>query len=308
MPSAAACPRPPSSPTPRHSDSDPGADAPDGHRVPAHDVAASAALRRFVALASAEFHRYATYRQAMIGGIFTNIVFGAMLVAVMTAVADAGGGRPGGYSATQLVTFVWVGQGLLNVVWLWGWKELADRVASGDVAADLLRPVDPLTAYAAADLGRAAQALLGRLLVPVLFGLVFYSMYLPRHAVTYALFAASVVAATLVSFAGRYLVNLAAFWMLDVRGPVTLWTLAVGVLSGSYFPLRFLPEWAEWLLWCGTPFPSIFQIPLDIAVERTAGATAAATVALQLAWAALLFVVCAAVQRRAVNRLVVQGG
>ncbi|WP_436777107.1 ABC transporter permease [Yinghuangia sp. YIM S09857] len=261
-----------------------------------------------MALASAGFRRYSTYRQAMVAGVFTNVVFGAMLVAVLTAVADAGGGRPGGYTSAQLVTFVWVGQGLLNVVWMWNWKELADRVAAGDVTSDLLRPVDPLTAYAAADLGRAAQALLGRLLVPVLFGLVFYTMYLPQHAATYPLFAISVAAATLISFAGRYLVNLSAFWLLDVRGPIMLWTLAVGILSGSYFPLRFLPEWAQWVLWCGTPFPGMFQIPLDTAVERTSGFTTVAMVLLQLAWATAMFGLCVVVQRRAVVRLVVQGG
>ncbi|MGW0663451.1 ABC transporter permease [Streptodolium elevatio] len=313
MPSAAACPRPPSSRKPGpfgrgpYTDADPDID-PDSGRPSSSARALSDTVRCFLVLASAGFRRYSTYRQAMIAGVFTNVVFGAMLVAVLTAVAEAGGGRPGGYTAAQLVTFVWVGQGLLNVVWLWNWKELADRVAAGDVASDLLRPVDPLAAYAAADLGRAAQALLGRLLVPVVFGLVFYTMYLPQHAVTYPLFAVSVTAATLVSFAGRYLVNLSAFWLLDVRGPAMLWTLAVGILSGSYFPLRFLPEWAQWLLWCGTPFPSVFQVPLDVAVERTSGATATATVLLQLVWAALMFALCVVVQRRAVVRLVVQGG
>lgn len=295
MPSAAACPKPAF---------DPGA-APD---PPPSPIPPAAAVRRFAALAAAGFRRHATYRQATVAGVFTNVVFGAMLAAVMSAVAEGGGGRPGGYTGAQLVTYVWVGQGLLNVSYLWSWKELADRVATGDVASDLLRPVDPLTAYAAAELGRAAYAVLGRFIVPVGVGFAFYTMYVPHEAATYPLFAVSVVLATLVSFAGRYLVNLTAFWLLDVRGPLTAWMLFAASLSGAHFPLRFLPEWAQWLIWLGTPFPGIFQIPLDIAVERTSTGVASAMVALQLCWAVGLLSLCAAVQRRALRRLVVQGG
>lgn len=316
MPSAAACP---------HADSDPPPDPSSASttRAPAPEpvfgaafagpaepppTSRAAAARGLAELARAGFRRYATYRQATAAGVFTNVVFGAMLAAILTSVAAAGGGRPGGYTAAQLMAFVWVGQGLLNVTYVWGWKELADRVATGDIAADLLRPIGPLAAYAAADLGRAGHAAFGRFVVPVAVGIVGYDMYLPRRVSSYALFAVSVVLAVLLSFAGRYLVNLSAFWLLDARGPVMLWVLMLAPLSGSYFPLRFLPEWAQWLLWCGTPFPGVFQVPLDIAVERTSGLAAAGTVLLQLAWVGALFGLCAAVQRRAVRRLVVQGG
>jgi ABC-type uncharacterized transport system permease subunit len=60
-----------------------------------------------------------------------------------------------------------VGLGLLSVVAFWGWNELADRIRSGDVAADLLRPVPPVTSYLAADLGRAAAGLRGASLTAV---------------------------------------------------------------------------------------------------------------------------------------------
>ncbi|MCF2526337.1 ABC transporter permease [Yinghuangia soli] len=318
MPSAAACPRPGPEPesgsdfgSDTRSDTEPdsGSDkntrsAPDARPAP---IPFRDSARAFAALAGAGFRRHSTYRQATVAGVFTNIVFGIMLCAVYVDVAGASG-RPGGYTTAQLVSYVWVGQGLLSVVCIWAWKELAERIRSGDVAADLLRPVDPLAAYAAADLGRAGYAVLTRLLAPLAFGLLFYSMYLPQRAVTYPMFAVSVAAATLVSFAGRYLVNLSGFWLLDIRGPISFWMLILGPLCGGYFPLRFLPEWAQWLVWCATPFPSVFQVPLDIAVERTSSGVAAATVLLQIAWAALLFQACARVQRRAVTRLVVQGG
>jgi ABC-2 type transport system permease protein len=55
----------------------------------------------------------------------------------------------------ELATFVWAGQGLIGVVLLWAPNELADRIRTGDVIADLLRPVDLVWQLLAADLGRA---------------------------------------------------------------------------------------------------------------------------------------------------------
>ncbi|MEV4759192.1 ABC-2 family transporter protein [Micromonospora sp. NPDC049559] len=265
-------------------------------------------FRTFAAITGSGVRRYSTYRQATVAGAFTNTVFGFLRCYVFLAVAHGSGGMAAGYDAPQLATFVWVGQGLLAVVLLWGWTDLADRIRTGDVASDLLRPIHPVTSYLATDLGRAAYAVLTRFVPPVLTGPLFFDLYLPTHWSTVPLFVVSVLLAVVISFGCRYLVNAVGYWLADVRGPMTLWTLASGVLAGLYFPLRFLPDWAVLLLWAATPFPGLLQTPLDVLVERDPPATRLGLVALQLAWAGLLLLACRAVQRRAERHLVVQGG
>lgn len=267
------------------------------------------AVATFGALARSGFRRYATYRQATIAGSFTNIVFGFLRCYVLLAVAAAAAdGNAAGYDATQLATYVWVGQGLLSVIALWGWNELADRIRTGDVAADLLRPVPPVVGYLAADVGRAGHGMLTRFIPPLLVGLIFFPLYTPARWFTVPLFAASVVLAVVVSFACRFLVNATAYWLHDARGPIMLWTLAAGVLAGLYFPLRLLPEAIAVALWVATPFPSILQTPLDVLVERDPPGLQAGLVGLQAAWAGALLGGCALVQRRAERKLVVHGG
>ncbi|WP_232344896.1 ABC transporter permease [Actinoplanes awajinensis] len=263
----------------------------------------------FGALVGSGFRRYTTYRQATIAGTFTNVVFGYLRCYVLLAVAASTvGGRPGGYAPDQLVTYVWLGQGLLSVVMLWGWAELAERIRTGDVAADLLRPVAPLTAYLAADLGRAAHGMLTRFIPPVVVGALCFPMRMPTRWQTVPLFLVSVLIAVVVSFGCRYLVNATAYWLQDARGPILLWTLGAGVLGGLYFPLRLLPESVAVTLWLATPLPSILQTPLDVAAERDGPALQLGLVALQLFWAVVLLVLAAVVQKRAERRLVVQGG
>jgi viologen exporter family transport system permease protein len=185
----------------------------------------TSAYRAYWALAVAGFQRYATYRQAMVAAVVTNSVFGFLRFAVMLAVIEAGARAVAGYNEPQLATFVFAGQGLIGVVLLWALPELAERIRTGDVVTDLLRPIDPVWQQLAADLGRAGYAVLTRFVVPVVVGALVFELYAPRRSVTYALFVCSMLLATIVCFACRYLVNASAYWLLDVRGPQTAWVL-----------------------------------------------------------------------------------
>jgi ABC-2 type transport system permease protein len=274
---------------------------------PSHPFREAAAT--FGALVWSGFRRYATYRQATIAGSFTNIVFGFLRCYVLLAVAaGATGGQAAGYDPRQLATYVWVGQGLLSVVILGVWTDLADRIRSGDVAADLLRPVPPVTAYLAADLGRALHAMLTRFVPPLIAGAIFFSLWVPIRWQTVPLFALSTVLAVIGSFGCRFLVNATAYWLHDARGPLVLWTLGSGILAGLYFPLRLLPGWLTVTLWVATPLPGLLQTPLDVLVERDPPALQAGLVGLQACWAAALLALAALVQRRAERKLVLQGG
>jgi ABC-2 type transport system permease protein len=213
-----------------------------------------------------------------------------------------------GYDEPQLATFVWAGQGLIGVVMLWSLPDLADRIRTGDVVTDLLRPIDPIWQMLAADLGRAGYAAITRFVVPVLVGALAFDLYRPKRMSTYALFACSALLATIVCFGCRYLVNAAAYWLLDARGPNTFWTLTSGILGGLYFPVWFLPDVMAVALIIGTPFPSVIQIPLDVLVERGGAALQLELLGVQLGWAVVILALCRWVQAHGERKLVIQGG
>jgi ABC-2 type transport system permease protein len=264
-------------------------------------------IRIFTALVISGFRRYATYRQATVASAVTNTMFGFLRTYLLLAAAGAAG-VAAGYTRPQLVSFVWFGQGLIGVVGLWGWNDLADRIRSGEVVVDLVRPVHPVTAYLAADVGRAGHGMLTRLVFPVAVGALAFGIRLPTEPATYALLPVAVALAVLIAFSCRYLVNAVAYWLLDNRGAALIWSLVSGTLSGLAFPIRFLPGWLAGLIWYGTPLPSMLQTPLDIAVERVPPRAQLGLVALQAVWAAGLLATCATVQWRAERRLVIQGG
>jgi viologen exporter family transport system permease protein len=264
--------------------------------------------RAYLALAAAGFRRYATYRQAMVAAVVTNSVFGFLRYAVMLAVLDAGGRTVAGYDEPQLATFVWAGQGLIGVVLLWAPPDLAERIRTGDVVMDLLRPIDPIWQLLAADLGRAGYAAVTRFAGPVIAGALVFELYAPRRPITYALFGCSALLATVVCFGCRYLVNVAAYWLLDARGPNMFWTITSGILGGLYFPVWFFPDALAAALIVLTPFPSVIQIPLDVLVERGSPGLQLALLGVQAGWVVAILALCHWVQARGERKLVIQGG
>lgn len=267
-----------------------------------------ATIAMFVALAGAGFRRYATYRQAMVAAMFTNSVFGFLRCYAILATLAGAGGAVAGYSAGRMATFVWVGQGLIGTVLLWAPPEIAERIRTGEIVSDLLRPVALIWRELASDIGRASYGAMTRLFVPIAVGAACFDLYVPRRLATYPLFAVSLLLAVVVCFGCRYLVNLTAFWLLDTRGPQVGWGLCTTVLTGLTVPLTFFPDWASIALRYGTPPPSIMQLPLDLLVERGSVADQLRCLATQAGWAVALLVACVLVQRRAERRLVVQGG
>ncbi|MEZ0158778.1 ABC transporter permease, partial [Streptomyces griseorubens] len=124
----------------------------------------------YLAVAARGFRRYASYRAATAAGVFTNTVFGLILVYTYLALWDE---RPdlGGYDQAQAVTYVWLGQCLFASLALQGGgveTELMERIRTGEIAVDLYRPADLQLWWLAGDLGRAAFQLLGRGVVPFL--------------------------------------------------------------------------------------------------------------------------------------------
>ncbi|UCM89540.1 ABC transporter permease [Streptomyces marincola] len=263
----------------------------------------------YPAVAASGFRRYATYRVATAAGVFTNTVFGFILAYTYIALWSE---RPhlGGYDQAEALTFVWTGQALYATVAIAGGgfqEELQERIRNGDVAVDLYRPADLQLWWLASDLGRAGFQLLGRGVVPLAVGALAFDLALPSDPLVWALFLLAVLLGLVVAFAIRYLVALAAFWLLDGTGLSMLSALIGLFFSGSLLPLTVFPgafgDIVQWLPWSAT-----VQVPADTLIGRHEGAAVVGVLAFQAAWAAALLLAGRSVQAAATRKVVVQGG
>ena len=257
-------------------------------------------------LARRGYRRYAAYPAATIAGLFTNTVFGFLRGYVLLALFEH---RDviGGYDASDALTYVWLTQGLIATIYIWGWQDLAVRIHSGDIATDLARPVDPLRAGLSFDLGRALYHALYRGLPPLVVGAIVFDLTGPANPLVWLAFGLSVVLAVALSYAWRFLYNSSAFWVLHYRGPAVMAMLLANLFSGFIIPVGFFPDWLKAIAYA-TPFPAMVQMPIDVFVGKAGGLEALFTLGVQLAWLVGLLVACRIVFAAGTRRLVIQGG
>lgn len=243
-------------------------------------------------------------------GVFTNTVFGFILAYTYAALWDE---RPqlGGYDMSQALTYVWLGQALLMTCVMMGGgfeDELIERIRTGDIAVDLYRPVDLQLWWLAGDLGRAAFHLLGRGIVPMIFGSLAFDLAMPGSPGIWVAFLVAVGLGVVVSFAIRYLVALSAFWLLDGAGAAQMSFLAGMFFSGMLLPLNVFPgvlgEVARAL-----PWSALLQVlEADVFLGKYTGWGLVRVYAFQASWALVLLLAGRLLQSVATRRVVVQGG
>jgi ABC-2 type transport system permease protein len=250
------------------------------------------------------FRRHATYRAAAFAGAFTNTIFGVLRAYVLIALWSA---RPGlgGYDVTDAVTFCFLTQAFIGPMQVFGGGlELSQRVRTGDVALDLVRPASLQMWSLADDLGRAAFLFLARSVPPTVVGAAVFGINVPVDPVTWAAFLVSVTLGIVVSFGLRYLVALSACWIVDERGVQSMSLVMTTFFSGMMLPLAIFPGWLGTLAQA-LPWAAMVQVPADVFLGKTAPLGA---LAFQALWVAVVLAAGALATRSARRKVVIHGG
>ncbi|GAA2646605.1 ABC transporter permease [Nonomuraea recticatena] len=237
-------------------------------------------------------------------GAFTNSVFGILRAYVLIALWQA---RPGlaGYDVIDAVTFCFITQAFIGPMQLFGGGlTIPERIRSGDIALDLVRPASLQACSLAEDLGRAAYLLLVRGIPPTMLGALMFGIVFPTGAGQWAAFLASFLLAVLVSFAWRYLVALSVCWLTDDRGIATVSLVLTTFFSGMMVPLSIFPGWLGDLA-SALPWAAMVQVPADVYLDK---ADLADALAFQALWAAVLLGLGALATQAIRHKVVIQGG
>jgi ABC-2 type transport system permease protein len=271
-------------------------------RIPA----ALNSTRLFVEIAKRSFQRQISYRTAALAGLATNFFFGMLRVMVLLALY---GQRQevAGISVQGAVTFTGLTQAVIGFLSMFSWYELMNTIYSGDVANDLLKPVDFYEFWLANDFGRAmAQLVLRGLPMMVAYALIF-GITTPQTAWQWTALAAALFLAWLLSFSWRFIVNLAAFWIPNAVGIGRFVFALSWFLSGFMMPLRYFPDWFVRLSYL-TPFPSTINSVVEIYLGVLTPAGMVKALLVQVAWIVGLFAAGQLVLRTGMRKLVIQGG
>src|SRR5450759_45451 len=121
------------------------------------------------------------------------------------------------------------------------------------------------------------------------------------------MFAVSLLCAYGIAGLLSMMLSMVAFWTLEIDGLTMLYVLVASFLSGALVPVAVFPgvlrTVVEWL-----PFQATTYVPASIYVGSLTGSAAWRAIGIQLAWVVILGLAAALMWRRAIRRVVVQGG
>ncbi|GAB3066868.1 hypothetical protein GCM10027186_18900 [Micromonospora schwarzwaldensis] len=209
-----------------------------------------------------------------------------------------------GFSLTDMKSYLLVGYATGVLGTGFGEQWMAERIRSGAVSLDLVKPLNYQKARFAESLGGLPM----EVALVVVVGTVFTSFAGPVMTPAYhLLFLISLLAVVPIKFMILYVSTLICFWTQNYHGVSWARNVIVAVFSGALVPLVFLPQWVN-VLATALPFASITSTPALIFIGRISEAEAARLVGLQLMWVVLLWYIGQFAWRRSVRHLTVHGG
>jgi ABC-2 type transport system permease protein len=271
-------------------------------------------LRPYLAIVSARFRMLLQYRAAALGGLWTQIFFGVVLLGIYEAFYRSTT-REQPMTFPEIVSYVWLGQALLAMLPWNADAEVRAMVRSGAVAYELCRPIDLYSLwYARALAWRTAPTVLRA--VPLclfasiglpLIGLDEWRLAAPPTFASALAFSATLVCTLLLGCALTTLLNVSLLWTVSGEGAVVLMTTLVTSLSGMMVPLPLFPEWAQPIV-LALPFAGLVDLPFRLFTGHIPPRAAISVIQHQLLWTAALVLFGRWLLSRGLRRVAVQGG
>jgi ABC-2 type transport system permease protein len=277
-------------------------------RLATPGIRAYRVVRRYTPFATSRLHSLLQYRSAFVLTTVAAATAVTLQIFLWRAVAaNAPGGRAGGYDATELTTYVLVGQMLFLLHLNRVDEEIATDIYRGDIVVSVVRPVSyPVMRFAACLPVVAVNAVLVVLPVLVLSVLV-VPLAVPTGPDA-ALFVASAALSMVIAFGVNLLVGLAGFLTTNTWGLRNAKDAIVAFFGGQLVPVSFMPA-ALKAVCAALPFQGMIYSPLRLLLGRYRDAADAAMIlAGQAAWAVGLLVASGFIWRRVMRRLEAFGG
>lgn len=250
------------------------------------------------------------YRVAVIAGIVTQFVWAIMGILAYKAFYNANSSSlPMEFS--QIVAYVWMQQAFLPFFAMWFLDgKIFNAISTGSVAYEMVRPINLYNYWYSQSVGnRLSHGMLR--CMPVLVIAFFlpepFRMSLPLSMFDCLLFLCSTVLSIGVVVAFSMLIYITTFYTISGSGIKIVISTLSDFLAGSVIPIPFFPINIR-ILVSMLPFASMMNMPLRIYSGNINRTDACLGIFLQLLWLLFLVSFGKIAMKRALQKVIVQGG
>jgi ABC-2 type transport system permease protein len=261
-------------------------------------------LRAVPTLLRVGFAEAVAYRAEMLVWLLSKTMPLVML-ALMTAVArEAPIGR---FREADLTAYYLAALVVRLMTGAWVIWEVNFDIRQGTLAYRLLRPIHPLVAYAAENVGAMPLRIVA--VVPIAAGALLATggERVSRDPLLLAVFPLTLVGAWLITFLAMAIIGALAFWVESSGALFEVWLGLFGVFSGYLVPLELFPRWLEATARF-LPFRYMLAFPVEMVTGMTPRSAALRELAIQWLFVALLAAGARLAWRAGLRRFAAFGG
>ncbi|WP_307851547.1 MULTISPECIES: ABC-2 family transporter protein [unclassified Micromonospora] len=261
-------------------------------------------IRAYRSMARMALKSLLAYQTSFLFGMLAS-AFGVLSMLYLWRSALAAGPRQG-FDWPQMKAYLLVAFVVGSLVSSYTDYRMANRIQQGDVAMDLVRPVDYQWSRLAESVGFAVYEA-GTAIVVVLAAAAIFGGMSPPDRDTVPLFILSALLVLPLRFGIVYLSGLLVFWTQNYVGVQAARIALITLFSGALVPLAFLPEWMR-VIATYLPFVGMASTPALLYTGSLDGSDATTAVLVQAAWAVALWWLARLMWSAAARKLTVHGG
>jgi ABC-2 type transport system permease protein len=207
----------------------------------------------------------------------------------------------------QVVDYVWLGQAMFMIIVLRVDTEVEDMVRTGNVAHDLLRPVNLYGLWFCRAMALRTAPTILRAVPLLLIAYPLLGLNPPASWQAGILFVVSMGIAFVLCSAITVLLTISLIWTISGRGVDSLVRSITWLFSGIVLPLPLYPDWFQGVVRV-LPFRGLMDVPFRIYIGHIAQAEAMVHIGSQLAWTIALIAIGSFLLRMSMKRVTIQGG
>ncbi|MCR5671488.1 MAG: ABC-2 family transporter protein [Butyrivibrio sp.] len=263
-------------------------------------------MRKYADLAMIGIKEHTAYFNSIWANFLSKVVYLYMQFCLWNALfaSNAGSNIPLSHDETirYIIVATLISTFMECDVTMW----INSQIQSGDVANQLIRPIDYKLMIFAKHIGTSiARILIYALPLGILICLFYHGDLLCKKQLLYGI--VSIILAYLIQFLYSLIIGLMAFWLI-VTWPLNMLLAAIyKLLSGSWIPTAMFPELLTKINMF-LPFRAIYAIPVTIITTKMPAQMICENLCIQLIWLAVLFLLTEVTWVVGKNKLVVQGG
>lgn len=267
-------------------------------------------MKKYMSFFKIRFIAGLQYRAAAWAGISTQFAWGGLTVLMFWAFYQDG---KNSFPMTfpELSSYIWMQQAFLAMFMAWFFdNEIFDSITSGGIAYELCRPCDIYYMWFVKNMAvRLSRTVLRCFPILILAALLPspFNITLPPNPAAAFLFLISVILGFLVLISFSMLIYISAFYTLSPNGVRIIAVSVTEFFSGSIIPIPFFPESLQTIIYA-LPFSSMQNTPFLIYAGHMNGADTLRSITVQIFWFAAITLVGRILIKKALKKVVVQGG